>query len=152
MSQNISASQNIYCTKPLRGRELASGFERLLDLEVSLLLTEAGVGFPSIKKSLLLTPLWNQMKVGVEDCLPGKSARVVKQIIVLKPLRVRYRPRDHGNLAQILGVHFTQSRRVMFWKDDYVASGLRLSRAHDRNDPVALKHFLCLYFPLCDQA
>ena len=40
------------------------------------------------------------MKVGVEDLLPGKSARVVKQIVVLKPLRVSDRSRDHGDLTR----------------------------------------------------
>jgi len=92
------------------------------------------------------------MKVGVEDRLPGKSARVVKQIVILKPLRVSDRPRDHGDLTQILGIHFVQGRRMMFRKDDYVAAGLRFSRVHDRNGPVALKHLLRLYFPLRDQA
>ena len=132
--------------------ELASGIERLLDLEVRLLLIEASVGFPTVTKPLLLTPLGNQMKVGVEDRLPGKSARVVKQIVILKPLRVSDRPRDHGDLTQILGIHFVQGRRMMFRKDDYVAAGLRFSRVHDRNGPVALKHLLRLYFPLRDQA
>ena len=92
------------------------------------------------------------MKVGVEDRLPGKSARVVKQIVVLKPLRVSDRSRDHGDLTQILGFHFVQGRRMMFRKDDYVAAGLRFSRVHDRNGPVALKDLLRLYFALRDQA
>ena len=131
---------------------LASGIERLPDLEVRLLLIEASVGFPTVTKPLLLTPLGNQMKVGVEDRLPGKSARVVKQIVVLKPLRVSDRSRDHGDLTQILGIHFVQGRRMMFRKDDYVAAGLRFSRVHDRNGPGALKHLLRLYFPLRDQA
>jgi hypothetical protein len=136
----------------LKFAELASAIERLLDLEIRLLLIEVGVGLPGITKSLLLAPLGNQMKVGVEDRLPGKRARVVKQIVVLKTLSVSYHARDHGDITEILGLHFMQSRRVMFWKDYDVASGLRLSRVHDRDGSVALKHFLCLYFPLRDQA